>query len=379
MKKTFLAAACLMALCGTASASSVTLFGAVDEYVAVNNLDGHWKTGLKSGGLSASHWGIRGEEDLGNGYQVFFMLDNAFLADDGNATFSNEGKAFSREANLGIRGPFGQLSFGRQYTPHFLTFAMYDPTELSLGSSDSGWFFPGAAAVTGYDGALVRSDNSFMYVTPPLGGLTNFFYVSLGEHTDAAGTQNSNTKGNIYNYAAKFDAGSFSAMASYLWRSVAPNGVDKDTRGRNQYINVSASYDFGVTKPVIQFTKKFTSDKAYLEGTKIRRNDDFWMLQLGTSTPLWGGKWMISGSYIRNQTTDDANAWGFGTKYAYPLSKRTRIYFGVEAIFNGDKAGYAVEAGPDSSLHFNLGPNQYGTTMLGKNTQELFIGINHQF
>ncbi len=29
----------------------------------------------------------------------------------------------------------------------------------------------------------------------------------LGEHTNAAGTQDSNSKGNIYNYAAKFDHG----------------------------------------------------------------------------------------------------------------------------------------------------------------------------
>lgn len=378
MKTKLLAAACMLAVGSLASASNVTLYGAVDEYVGVNNLDGKWKAALKSGGATASHWGIKGEEDLGNGVQVFFNLDQAFLADNGGTTLGSDGKAWSREANLGIRGKYGQFSFGRQYTPHFLTFAMYDPTELSLGSSDSGYFFPGASAVTGYDGALVRADNSFMYVTPPLAGLTSFFYISLGEHT-VGGSQDSNTKGNIYNYAAKYDLGSFSAMASYLWRSVAPNDVTENTRGHNQYLNMAVSYDFNVTKPVIQFTKKWTSDRVVDPLTGRRRNDDFWMLQVGTSTPVFGGKWMISGSYMRNQSTHDANAWGFGTKYAYPLSKRTRIYCGVEAIWNGDNAGYAVEAGPDSSAHFNLGGNSYGTTYLGKNTQELFVGLNHQF
>ena len=148
MKKTLPALICAAFLGTAAQAAQVDIFGAVDMYVGVNNAGGEWRTGLQSGGLTASHIGLKGTEDLGGGTQVFFNLDQAFLADNGSKTFGNEGKAFSREANVGIRGKYGQLSFGRQYTPHFLVFAMYDPTELSLGSSDSPYFFPGPAAVT---------------------------------------------------------------------------------------------------------------------------------------------------------------------------------------------------------------------------------------
>lgn len=372
MKLKTLALLCSSAICSAAFAGNVEIYGAVDEYVAVNATGGEWKTAIKSGGLTASHWGIKGTEDLGNGVEVFFNLDNAFLADNGSATFGNDGKAFSREANVGVRGKYGQLSFGRQYTPHFLVFAMFDPTELSLGSSDSPYFFPGNAAVTGQDGSLVRADNSLMYVLPTPFGLTNFFYVALGEHKDAAGSQDSNSKGNIYNYAAKFDHGNFSIMGSYLFRKFSRDG--DPASWNNQYLNFAASYDFGVTKPVIQFTKKFTSNE--------KESDDFWMAQLGTATPLWGGKWMVSGSYMKNQTQDKADAWSLGTKYAYPLSKRTRLYGGVEAVFNDDNAGYAIEAGPDSSLHFNFsGETGYGIpkNLIGKNSVEFFVGINHQF
>lgn len=113
-----------------------------------------------------------------------------------------------------------------------------------------------------------------------LSGLTNFFYVALGEHQNAAGTQDSNKLGNIYNYAAKYDNGNFSIMGSYLYRNVAM-GPTKDA-SHNQYLNFAVSYDFGVTKPVFQFTKKFASNEAV--------QDKFWMAQLGTSTPLWGGQ-----------------------------------------------------------------------------------------
>ena len=55
----------------------------------------------------------------------------------------------------------------------------------------------------------------------------------------------------------------------------------------------------------------------------------------------------------------------------------------AEAVFNDSNAGYAIEAGPDSSLHFNFDANKlitgYGTDYLGKNVQQIFVGINHQF
>jgi predicted porin len=366
MKKTLLALAVCSSLIPAAFAGQVDLYGNVDIYVGVNNTQGQWRTGVKSGGLTASHWGLKGTEDLGGGTQVFFNLDNAFLANSGAATFNNEGKAFSREANVGIRGKYGQFSMGRQYTPHFLVFAMYDPTELSLGSSDSPFFFPGSAAVTGQDGQLVRMNNTAQYVLPTPFGLTNFFFIGLGEHKD------SNRIGNTYNYAAKYDAGKFSGMVSYMYRNISTSETTKDSYA-NQYINAAISYDFGVTKPVIQFTKKFTNNK---NGETAA---DFWMAQIGTATPVAGGKWAVSASYMRNQSVSDANAWGLGTKYIYPLSKRTRIYAGVQALFNDSNAGYAIEAGPDSSLHFNLGGNNYGTTYLGKNVQEFYVGINHAF
>lgn len=80
-------------------------------------------------------------------------------------------------------------------------------------------------------------------------------------------------------------------MGSYLYRNVAMGAVvdgaqvpTKDS-SHNQYLNFAVSYDFGVTKPVFQFTKKFASNEAV--------QNEFWMAQLGTSTPVWGGKWMV--------------------------------------------------------------------------------------
>lgn len=141
MHKKILAAALATFFSTGALASQVTINGAIDSYVAVNHMGGDgWESAISSGGVNASHVGLKGTEDLSNGTQVFFNLDTAYLSDSGEKSASGNGRAWSREADVGVRGRFGSLSFGRQYTPHFLTFLFYDPTGLSLGSSFSPFF-----------------------------------------------------------------------------------------------------------------------------------------------------------------------------------------------------------------------------------------------
>ena len=89
MKKTLLAAA-VMAASGVAfAASNVTLYGVVDASVVVGKVK-HQDTTvqLKSGFRNGSRWGIKGVEDLGNGYAGSFLsrvitLTTALLQMDG--------------------------------------------------------------------------------------------------------------------------------------------------------------------------------------------------------------------------------------------------------------------------------------------------------
>lgn len=79
MKKIWLAT--LMAACAVpaAMASNVTVSGAVDTFVAVNRMGSEYSTALSSGGVNASHVGIKGTEDLTPGAQVFFKLGHCHL------------------------------------------------------------------------------------------------------------------------------------------------------------------------------------------------------------------------------------------------------------------------------------------------------------
>lgn len=91
------------------AASNVTLYGQLDEGLVVGKAKHSSTTAtLKSGFVGMSRWGIKGVEDLGNGYSVGFTLEQGFLADSGAEHTS--GLAFSRESLMRITGPFGQVA-----------------------------------------------------------------------------------------------------------------------------------------------------------------------------------------------------------------------------------------------------------------------------
>jgi len=73
---------------------------------------------LRSGFDQGGRWGIKGVEDLGNGYSVGFILEQGFTADDGNVANSGSGttSGFTREAFMYVNGDFGKFGAGRTGT-----------------------------------------------------------------------------------------------------------------------------------------------------------------------------------------------------------------------------------------------------------------------
>lgn len=81
MKKTLAALAVLGAFAGSAAAADVQLYGVVDEGFIYTNTkvtdeksDNQFQLG--SGLNLGSRWGLKGTEDLGNGYKVGFKLES---------------------------------------------------------------------------------------------------------------------------------------------------------------------------------------------------------------------------------------------------------------------------------------------------------------
>jgi predicted porin len=123
MKKLFafgaVALASSFACAQTASApkSSVQLYGIVDMAYRHTNNEGAGKDSLSKmidGGMSQSRWGINVEEDLGGGSKALVVLENRLNADDGSVS-----TPFFQLSYVGLQGPYGRLTAGRQWNVLF--------------------------------------------------------------------------------------------------------------------------------------------------------------------------------------------------------------------------------------------------------------------
>ena len=127
-QRTLIAGAVLAMTAGFAQAqSSVTLYGRIDVGVQYSNKTAGSNDSLvevANAGIRPSIWGLRGSEDLGGGLGAFFNLEAHFAGDTGAATGPAAGRSgtggFRRQANVGVKGPWGQVTLGRQYSPAIL-------------------------------------------------------------------------------------------------------------------------------------------------------------------------------------------------------------------------------------------------------------------
>lgn len=187
-------AAAGLATTGLAHAQSkVELYGIIDVNVQAYNKapDGQGGTktvtGMGSGGLSGSRWGLRGTEDLGGGMKAVFQLEGGFNAATGR--FADSGRLFNRVTMLGIASNWGQISMGRQYSPAHAKLMSVLP-------------FAGNAFEAVPYVSPVRADNSLTY-NGKFGGLDFGVYYSF-RNFDEQTRFDENTTGR-WGVAAQYD------------------------------------------------------------------------------------------------------------------------------------------------------------------------------
>ena len=114
-----------MAACGMGAAlaqstpSKVELWGVVDAAVRHTTNEGADNGGLTKligGGMSQSRFGINVEEDLGGGSKAIAHLEHRFNADTG---MKDDTAPFFQLAYVGLQGPYGRLTMGRQWNVLF--------------------------------------------------------------------------------------------------------------------------------------------------------------------------------------------------------------------------------------------------------------------
>lgn len=327
MKKTLLCSALLASFCGVASAqSSVTMYGVVDTGVYVQKNQGEAATvQMNSGNWLGSRWGIKGKEDLGNGYSVGFGLEQGFDSDSGAA--ADEKKSFSRQSTLSVSGPFGEVAFGRMGglssdlgSYSILGGSAYTTSFMAIGDMYS------AFALTD------RMNNSIVYVSPEFGGFTATAMYSNGTEED---TEKWSKNGHYYGIGGVYSNGPLSFDVIY---EALDNRSKEGKSDTTQLINLGASYDFGSFTLYGAYEYAIHSampNGAVPEGfANEGKGANFNAFSLSVSSPLCGGTAMLQTQYafgkVKNAketaTDDKFSTFSVGAAYLYPLSKRTLIY-----------------------------------------------------
>lgn len=337
MKKHLAALAALTGFAGIASAqSNVALFGLVDLGIQQTRLSpGPSKLELASGLQSGSRWGLKGTEDLGGGLSASFKLESGFDASTGAP--GQGGRAFGRQAWVGLNGSFGSLKLGRQYTPLFGVLDTVDPFDMGITGDGSG-----IGAVFRSGG--VRTDNTVNYSIPNFHGLSGEVAYSFGE---VAG---STSAGRQIGVGLTYEGGPLTLVFGHhnqnLVAGTAPAGNSKTTA-------VGGMYDLKAVK--LHAAYAVNKDNNGVATTVDSRDS-----MLGVSAPV--GALSLLAAYIHHgdhlTARANANYWQLGA--TYDLSKRTNLYASYSTIRN-DSAGAT------------------GSGVAGADIRWLNAGIRHRF
>ena len=360
----------VLALCGTGAAmaqaantSKVELWGIVDVAVRHTNNEGAAKTGLTKmigGGMSQSRWGINVEEDLGGGSKALAFLENRFDADAGNSAI---GAPFFQLSYVGLQGPYGRLTAGRQWN------VLFDVVTSTYAS------FPYSPYMEAYKPELglamgARTSNmlKYMFATPDrsfVGGLQYSFDENNDTKALEAGLPGSAAQVPAF-VAGTLNGGAWKTMGGYLryaasgaavgggyLRTTLPGGTDVDAwtlggsyRTGPWYLSTGYALNKAkfatVTSPVVGFRNAVDgallgqfwsgqSNGGFQPGDANKRQ----LFKIGVgyqATPQLN----LGAHYFRGKQSGSAtgafngNANFYVAVADYAFSKRTDAYFGVD-------------------------------------------------
>ena len=334
MKKNLIALAVLAAAGAASAQSSVTLYGRLDaglvnvkdQITPANN--GQSTTKLDSNVLNNSLWGMKGSEDLGGGLQANFVLEQGFSVDDGAP--ANAGRAFHRQATVGLSGNFGKVDLGRNYPAYDSIRTLVNNTADTNMAVTTDVFSNGGDYTS-------RTNNSIRFDSAVYNGFSGAVSYGFGENKDmgkdASGKDISvpgNKSTDQLSLHVKYVNGPVVAAYAYLGDKQADGSTTK-------YNLVGGAYDFGVVRLNAGYNnakRTGSEDKEY---------------QVGVSAPF--GATTVYFGYANSKTDPDVGATvkrsGFDLAATYALSKRTTAYAGYKTyeIKDANKEATAVGVG----------------------------------
>jgi predicted porin len=288
--------------------SAVTLYGTFDTSIEVTNPGAGWVTRMDSGAYRGSRFGVRGEEDIGDGMAIIFDLENGFGSNDGS--FAVDGSLFNRQAWVGLVAPWGTLRFGRQYSP------IYIPFKGQLDAFGAGTIASGLdnlSKITPYE------SNALTWISPEFYGFSTTLMAALRDPSDADGN------------------GLGAQIETFAWRneSLRLSFAHQQTHGDGALrANLGGlSYALGAVTSYLSF---FNGD-----GGTPRYHDD----GVSVSTQYaWSARVRASLGYtfVRDRSGGDNDADQFSAACEYDLSKHVMLYASAGWLSNHANATFTL-------------------------------------
>ncbi|MDR2334325.1 MAG: porin [Burkholderiaceae bacterium] len=344
--KRLVAAAALLLVGGAAFAQSkVSLSGFVDlnlEYLKDSGKNGSLKR-ISSGGLNNSRFNISGIEDLGGNSRAYFTIEPMFSADTGemNSQF--------RQSFVGLRGDWGDVTLGRQFTPSFWVAGYADPNWASAYSMVNAMQFFYAS---------YRVDNALQYRTPNFGGLTGRFMYAFGK-------EDGSKAGRFMSAAAEYRSGPL--FVGFAAEKMYQRDVFNKTEMRSARDNyLSATYRIGSVEPTFVF---HTYDGYYAYPPYVGFTSKGWDTQLGVRWNVTD-RTRVHASYVHrkdDKNVDIGTADGLTLGVTHGLSKRTDVYILASHVKNKKDVALAYP------VSWSASPSA------GQSPTGIAFGIRHAF
>lgn len=343
MKTKLAALAALAAWSALAHAqSSVTLYGVIDTGMLYQSTSAASfsprapNTGkvfrMKDGGIYSSFWGIKGSEDIGGGYKVNFKLQGSFDSGTGRFQLSDTPGTvamFNQIASVGVSGPFGNVTAGRQIVPMIYAMADTDVRNAQFfGSILTAWLgintaagWPGTST-NGAIGALYDS-NALVYQSPTFGGVSVALEYAPG---GVAGQFQGGTRESVVlkysNYGLNAAAVYYNGHDANPALGSTPTGVNN-----NRFVYVGAKYTL----------HDFSVSASYGNGKNPAHTDraNFDMMSAGVGYRFTPALQVTSAVYYlkdRNRSANKSTSVVLAADYS--LSKRTMVYAQVGHVNN---------------------------------------------
>jgi len=313
MKKSAIALAVAGALVASAAQAATTLYGRLalavayvdpDQINTISDNDGSWDV-INSG----SRWGLRGSQDLGNGLSAIYHMETAIQSD----TFNGAGGQNGRLAWVGLKGGFGAVKLGSQWSPYYNVAGRTDIF------NEAGWF-------TLYSGPF-RINDTVLYETPD--SLGNF----KGEISLTMDGANGEDAIDSWQAGFNYDGGNWGAGLGYRDNQITDN---------SSFV-IAGSVDFAGASIAAMYESFDSSDNNIpIVGGNIFKDANIFYL---TGQYKIGNNILKAGwGYRDPKNIKASNEWALGIQHN--LNNRTRVW----AEYGKDDIRIATTADPNGDI-----------------------------